>query len=58
MIPNLNASIRAQHKHEPTMRETKVNGQITEAKQLMTKANSKVGDHLRSTHFVFFIVWL
>ena len=37
-IPNLNTSIRAQQKHEPTMREVRVNGQITETevKQLLT----------------------
>ena len=53
-IPNLNTSIRAQHKHEPTMRAVKVNGQITEVKQLKTKANSMMGDHLGSMYFVFF----
>ena len=52
-IPSFNASIRAQHKYEP-MRAVKVNGQITEVKQLKTKANSKMGDDLRSIHFVFF----
>ena len=30
----VNDTIRAQHKHEPTMRAVKVNGQITEVKQL------------------------
>ena len=53
-MPILNASIRAQHKHEPTMRSVRVNGQITEVKQLKTKANSKIGDHLGPMHFVFF----
>ena len=33
-IPNLNASIRAQHIHEPTMRAVRVNVQIIEVKQL------------------------
>ena len=32
-IPNLNASIKAQHKHEPTMRAVRVNGEISEVKQ-------------------------
>ena len=32
-IPNLNASIKAQHKHEPTMRAVRVNGKITHVKQ-------------------------
>ena len=32
-IHNLNASIKAQYKHEPTMREVRVNGKITEVKQ-------------------------
>ena len=32
-IPNLNASIREQQKHEPTLRGVKLNGQITEVKQ-------------------------
>ena len=53
----MNASIRAQLKHEPTMRAVRVNGQITaEVKQLKTWswANSKMGDHLGSMHFVFF----
>ena len=36
------------------MRAVRVNGQITEVKQLKTKANSKMGDHLGSIHFVFF----
>ena len=30
---NLNASIKAQHKHETTMRAVRVNGKITEVKQ-------------------------
>ena len=33
-IPNLNTSTRAQHKHEPAMKAVRVNGQITEVKQL------------------------
>ena len=32
-IPNLNISIKAQNKHEPTMRAVRVNGKITEVKQ-------------------------
>ena len=32
-ILNLNASIKAQHKHEPTMRAIRVNGKISEVKQ-------------------------
>ena len=31
----MNASIRAQYKHEATMREVRMNGQITEVKQLL-----------------------
>ena len=34
---NMNASIRAQHKHEPVIKAVRVNGQITEVKQ--PKAN-------------------
>ena len=45
-IPNLNASIRVQHWHEPTIRAVRVKGEISEVKQLKTKANSKMGDHL------------
>ena len=51
-IPNLNASITAQHKHEPAMKAVRVNGQITEANQ--DQSNSKMGDHLGSIHLVFF----
>ena len=29
----MNASVRAQHKHEPTIRAVRVNGQITDVKQ-------------------------
>ena len=51
----MNASITAQHKHEPTMRVVRVNGQITEVKYITkTKVNSKMGDHLGSMYFVFF----
>ena len=32
-IPNMNASITAQHKHEPAMKAVRVNGIITEVKQ-------------------------
>ena len=35
-ISNLNASITAQHKHEPIMKAVRVNGQITEVKQPWT----------------------
>ena len=31
----MNALIRAQHKHEQTMRAVRVNGHITEVKQLL-----------------------
>ena len=54
MIPNWNASIRAQRNHKPTMRAVRVNGQITEVKQLKAKANSKIGDLLGPIYFVFF----
>ena len=36
------------------MKAVRVNGQITEVKQLKTKANFKMGDHLGSIHFLFF----
>ena len=36
------------------MKAVSVNGQITEVKQLKKKANSMMGDHLGSIHFVFF----
>ena len=49
----MNASIRAQHKHESTMRVVRVNGQI-KVKQSKTKDNIKMDDHLGSIHFVFF----
>ena len=54
----MNASIRAQHKHEPAMKAVRVNGKITEVKQPQdqSKSNSKMGDHLGSIHFVFFSV--
>ena len=32
MVPNLNASIKAQHKHEPTMKAVRVNGKISVVK--------------------------
>ena len=35
-IPNLNASIIAQHKHEPAMKAVRVNGQISEVMQPKT----------------------
>ena len=56
-IVNLNASISAQHKHEPAMRAVRVNDKITEVKQSKTKDNTKMGDHLGFIHFVFFSVW-
>ena len=37
-IPNLNASIKAQPKHEPTKRAVRVNGKITEVKQLALRS--------------------
>ena len=47
----MNASVRAQHKPEPVMEAVKVNGKI---KQPQDQSNSKMGDHLKSIHFVFF----
>ena len=35
------------------MRAVRVTGQTTEVKQLKTKANSKMGDHLGSIYFMF-----
>ena len=52
----MNTSIRAQHKHEPTMKAMRVNGKITKVKQPQDQSNSKMGDHLGSIHFVFFSV--
>ena len=49
----MNASIRAQHKHEPAMKVVRVNAEITEVKQPQDQSNSKMGDHLGSIHFVF-----
>ena len=45
-IPNMNASIRAQHKHEPNVKAVRVNGQITEDKQPMDRGSTRMGDHL------------
>ena len=45
-IPNLNASIRAQHRHEPKVKAMRVNGQITEVKQSMSRGSTGMGDHL------------
>ena len=54
-ISHLNASIRAQHKHESTMRAVRVTDQITEVKQLyMSPVNNWMGNHLGFIHFVFF----
>ena len=53
-IPNLNASIIAQHKHEPAMKAVRVNGHITEVKQTQYQSNSKMGDHLGFINFVLF----
>ena len=50
----MNASIRAQHKHEPAMKAVGVNGKITKVKQPQDQPNSKMGDHVGSIHFVFF----
>ena len=50
----MDASIRAQHKHEPAIKAVKVNGKITKVKQLQDQSNSMMGDHLGSIHFVFF----
>ena len=48
-IPNLNISIKAEHKHEPAMKAVIVNGKITEVKQ------SRPGTILRwvTIHFIF-----
>ena len=51
----MNASIRAQHKHEPAMKAVRVNGKITKVEQPQDQYNSKMGDHLGSIHFVFFL---
>ena len=50
----MNASNRAQPKHEPPMKAVRVNGKITKVKQSQDQPNSKMGDHLGSIHFVFF----
>ena len=50
----MNASIRAQHKHEPAMKAVRVNGKITVVKQPQDQSNSEMGDHLGSIHFVYF----
>ena len=51
----MNASIRAQHKHEPARKAVRGNGKITKVKkQPQNQPNSKMGDHLGSIHFVFF----
>ena len=50
----MNASVRPQPKHEPVMKAVKVNGKITEVKQLQDQSNSKIGHHLGSIHVVFF----
>ena len=55
-IPNLNASIRAQHKHGPAKKAVRVNGKISEVKQPQYQSNSKMGDHLGFIHFVFLVV--
>ena len=51
----MNSSIRAQYGHEPVMKAVRVNGMITEVKQPQDQSNSKMGDHLASIHFVFFL---
>ena len=50
----MNASITAQHKHEPAVKAVRVNGKITKVKQPQDQSNSKMGGHLGSIHFVFF----
>ena len=50
----MNASIRAQHKHEPAVKAVRVNGRITEVKQPQDQSNSKMGDHLGFIHCVYF----
>ena len=52
----MNASIRAQHKHEPAMKVVRVNGKITEVKQPQDQSNSKMGDHFRIHTFCLFSV--
>ena len=42
------------NKHDPKVKTVRLNDQITEVKQPRAKANSKMGDHLGSIHFVFF----
>ena len=49
----MNASIRAQHKHE-AMKAVRVNGKITKVKHPQDQPNSKMGDHIGSIYFVFF----
>ena len=44
----MNASIRAQHKHETAMKAVRMNGKITKVKQPQDQPNSKMGDHLGS----------
>ena len=52
----MNASIGAQHKHEPAMKAVRVNEKITKVKQPQDQPYSKIGDHLGSIYFVFFSV--
>ena len=54
ILPNIPILVIAQYKHDPKVKAVRVNGQITEVKQLKIKANSKMGDHLGSIHFVLF----
>ena len=42
----MNASIRAQQNHEPKVKAVRVNGQITEVKQSMSRGSTRMGDHL------------
>ena len=35
-----------QHKHEPKVKVVRVNGQITEVKQSMSRGSTRMGDHL------------
>ena len=50
----MNASIRAQHKHEPAMKAVRVNGKITEIKQPQDQSNTKIWWPLRIQTFSLF----
>ena len=44
----MNASIRAQCKHESAMKAVRVNGKITKVKQPQDQSNSKMGESGRN----------